>query len=819
MAKKNRPSIDQSKPTRKSFDLESWPYLTPAAFGVMLIGMLILFGEFIFSDRMLFGSDTITAGVFFRHFYVDYVHQFGSIPQWNPYIFCGMPFVDAFHGDIFYPLSVLKFFGNFYRMLGMNLVIHIFLSGIFMYLTARQFKLSKMPSLLSAACYMFAPLLVSWVAPGHDGKIFVTTLFPLVILFLDRGLRSERFLQALFNFSLMGLVIGFIILSPHAQMSYFMLWAAALYTLFRLVITYTETKNIFKLVRPGTLALYAVVIGLLISAIQFYPGYIYTTEYSPRSGEKSGWEWATTWSMHEEEAFSQLIPEFVGTSSHSVETYYWGKNAFKDNSESVGVITIFLALLGLSYYRRKEAYFFGALGLFALIYAVGDTTPMFKLFYTVIPNVKSLRAPAMIMFLFSFSAALLAGMGAQAISERRNSKEHKAWPRFNYLLFGLPVFMLALALAFSANGKGMIDVWCSLFYSEAPMIEVQKNVSKLSLAYMNLPAIQSGAWWAFLMTSAAALFVWFYRAEKAGAWVLSLLVLLPAADGVRFGSRFVDTVDPAQIWSPNPVTEFFAAREGQYRVLNLTSRAIPDDFLPFFGTEVVVGYHGNQLRWYDELLGGMRKSNLGNPSFLNLVGAKYILWMGQDSLPENYFGDKPITVAAQFGQLKIIENDNAFPRVYLADQYRVFDSTSQIIESVMTRADDLRRVVYLEQEPSISIALDSTASDSAWIVGYGIDSVSVGVNTSANKILVMTDNYYHSWHPYVDGQPAELLRSYGSFRAVAVPAGAKQVLFKYSSERYRTGKLATGATTLWVLLVVAFYFYRSRSKSAEERTS
>ncbi len=693
----------------------------------MAAALLVLFGEFIFSGKMLFGSDTITAGVFFRHFYVDYVQQFGSVPQWNPYIFGGMPFVDAFHGDIFYPLSVLKFFGNFYRMLGMNLVIHIFLAGVFMYFTARQFKLSKIPSLLSAACYMCAPLLVSWVAPGHDGKIFVATLFPLVMLFLDRGLRSERFIPALFNFSLMGLVIGVIILSPHAQMSYFTLWAAALYTLFRLVVTYTETKNVAKLIRPATLAMYAVVIGLFISAIQFYPGYTYTTDFSPRSGEKSGWQWATSWSMHEEEAFSQLIPEFVGTGSHSTETYYWGKNVFKDNSESVGVVAVFAALIGFLFYRRKESYFFGGLALFALVYALGDTTPIFKIFYYVIPKVKSLRAPSMIMFLFSFSAAILAGMGVQAIINQRKQKDKKAWPNFNYLLFGLPIVMFLLALTFAANGKGMLNAWCSLFYSDASIIEVQKNVFKLNVAYMNLPAIQSGAWWAFLMTALAALFVWLYRSGKAGAWVLSLLVLLPVIDGVRFNSRFVDVVDPGQYWSPNPVTDFFAGKEGKYRVMNLATRAIPQDLLPFFDIEVVVGYHGNQLRWYDELLGGMRLSNMTNPHFLNLAGAKYILAASQQQLPENYFGELAVTTAADFGGVKIFENDNAFPRVYLADQYRVFDSTSEIVANVMQGSDDLRRVVYLEQEPSLQVTADSPTGDSVWIEDYQIDSVLVGV--------------------------------------------------------------------------------------------
>ena len=115
------------KAGKAGWDPESSKYYLPVIIVVMLIGVIILFGKFIFSDQMLYGSDMINAGIFSRHFYVEYVQSHGAVPMWNPYLFGGLPFIDAFHGDIFYPFSILKFFGNLFRMLGMNFVIHIFL--------------------------------------------------------------------------------------------------------------------------------------------------------------------------------------------------------------------------------------------------------------------------------------------------------------------------------------------------------------------------------------------------------------------------------------------------------------------------------------------------------------------------------------------------------------------------------------------------------------------------------------------------------------------------------------------------------------------
>jgi len=817
LAKKKKSQSQPARPSaghaRKSarFDPEKSKWFVPVVFIVIFLALVILFSEFLFSDKMLRGSDMIQAGIYHRAFYVSYFLEHGSVPQWDPHAFGGMPFVEAFHGDIFYPFSILKFFGSVFRMLGIVQFLHIFLAGIFMYFCARQFRLSKIAALFSAVCYMFAPYLVSYVAPGHDGKIFVTTLFPLVILFLERGFQKRPFL----NFSLLGLVIGIIILSPHPQLSYFMLWVVAFYAAFKLIFLFKDHKSVTPLVKPGLLVTYAVVIGLLLSAVQFYPGYYYTTHYSPRADVKKGWEWATSWSMHEEEAFSILVPEFAGVSTQNARTYYWGKNVFKDNSESVGAVAFFLALAGFLFYRRRESYFFGGLAVFTLLYAVTDTTPVFKLFYYLIPKVSSMRAASMIMFIFSLSIALLGGMGLQYVLDKRKEKSATEGKRFNYLLFGFPSLMFLIALLFNLNGKGMLSLWCSIFYSEASTTFVQQGVSKLDVAFANLPAIQSGTWFAFLFTALAGAFIWLYRSGKAGVGLMAALLLIPMVDNIRFNKRFVDVFDQDRHWSNNQVVNFFTQKNEKFRVLNLNDPK--SVMLPYFGIDILVGYHGNQLRWYDDLLGSIEIKNMTNPFFLNLAGVKYLMLNTGQDIPPNYFGEKPAFAAATFGSMQIIQNDNAFPRVYLVDKYKVVPDRQEIYPVILKGEDDFRETVYLEKEPGLAVVPDSLSIDSAWLKSYDNDSVLVGVECRSNKILVMTDNYYDAWQVYIDGQTGELLRSYGTFRAVAIPAGSREVLFKFDSPRYKTGRLVTWLTSFYLLVIVLAYAFRKRKENYKEK--
>jgi len=797
--KKKVDSRQRERRQSTSFNPEGNRYYFPVMLAAMLVGVVVLFGKFLFSDLMLYGSDTITAGIFFRHFYVDYMQTVGSVPVWNPYIYGGMPFVDAFHGDIFYPLSVLKFVGNFYRMLGLNLVIHVFLSGIFMYFTARQFRLGRIAATLAATGYMFSGFLVSLVAPGHDGKIFVTTLFPLTMLFLDRGFERKPTL----NFTLLGLVIGVIILSPHPQLSYYALWAIALYGLFKLIVRYRETKSIGALVKPSALLTGAVVIGLLISAIQFFPGYIYTTEYSPRADSKKGYDWAISWSMNEEEAMSLVVPEFSGTNSGQ-GNYYWGKNPFKDNSEYAGIIPLFLAIIAVFFMRRKETWFFGGLALFAFIYALGGTTPLFKLFYYLIPNVKSLRAPSTIMFIFLFCVTLLSGMGLQYIIDRGRELRAEVRKRLMLYLAVIPAGLLLGALLFAVAGESMLSLYSSIFYGEVNTVQIGQGMTKWNAALMNLPNVQSGFWIVFFLVGLTAAMLWLYLSRKAGVVVLLVIPLLAMIDGIRFDDRFINTYNPAQNFTRNAMVDYLTDQPDQFRVLNIN--AVPATYLAYFGIQDVVGYHGNQLRWYDDFLGGPSLANLGNPFFLNLVGARYILARQDRPLPPDYFGDQPLVTVRNYGAVTLYRNDNALPRAFLVDRFEVVAERDSIYPRILTGSINPTGSVLLEKEPGLAMTPSDTPVGSATITSYAIDSVAVAITAERNGLLVLTDNYYFAWKAFVDGQEAEVLRADGSFRAVPVTAGTHQVVFRYDRSRNNTAKLVTILTLLLVAVILVAYF-------------
>jgi hypothetical protein len=307
-----------------------------------------------------------------------------------------------------------------------------------------------------------------------------------------------------------------------------------------------------------------------------------------------------------------------------------------------------------------------------------------------------------------------------------------------------------------------------------------------------------------------------FLSRKAGIAILLIIPMLGMLDGIRFNSRYITTYDYKRDFTPNQLTDYFKSLPGKFRVVNFSRYS--QNLLPFHGIEVVTGYHGNQLRWYDDLLGGPSLQNRQNPRFLNLVGARFILIPAGSQIPSNYFGDDTLTLAGNFGPFQVLENRNALPRAFLVNRYTIIPDRADIYPEILTGESDLREIVYLEEEPPIDVFPADSSDGTAEIISYGVDSIIVDIRTDSNAILVVTDNYYHRWEAWVDGEKTNILRANGSFRAIPVNRGASQVLIKYDNTGNRPAWRVSLLTLLLIgiILIVYLYIYLNRERKESD---
>ncbi|HEY9515665.1 MAG TPA: hypothetical protein VIQ74_08310, partial [Gemmatimonadaceae bacterium] len=543
------------------------------ALSTLSLAYPILAGRFLASPT----SDQYLAGYAFREFGASMLRASGHFPLWNPYLMGGVPYVAGMAGDIFYPPSLLMR-ALFPVDVAMSLAfaLHLFLAGLFTYVFLRSWRLGFYAALIGGLAYMLSGFVASLAAAGHDGKLYIAALMPLVLWLITLGVRDGR----RWVWGVLALAIGFAVLSPHPQVLQYMLLACGAFALYA-AISEVKSGRIERNAAIGrlTLAATAAILGFLMGAIQFLPVMEYAP-WSPRAGGQ-GYEWAISLSFPPEELINTYLPQFSGLLSS-----YWGRNMVHYHSEYIGVVVLMLAGAGLGAVRtRGFARFWLGASVVALLWALGGYTPFYHLVYALVPGSKFFRAPSTIFYIVSFGVAIFAAFGVERIASREITSRYIA----GWLIAGAIVVLLAVS-------GTLTNVAVTIAGTERSV-----------LAEANAPAVTLGALRSLLFVVLASGVLIALLKDKLGLRAAaSALVVLIAVDLWTIDRHYWGSSLPAaQVYAPNAITDYIASanREEPGRVLTYPVPEAPaapmdpfltGDALMVNDIRMVTGYHGNE---------------------------------------------------------------------------------------------------------------------------------------------------------------------------------------------------------------------------------
>ncbi|MEK6611630.1 MAG: YfhO family protein [Gemmatimonadota bacterium] len=757
------------------------------AVAALALGYPALGGQFLVNPM----SDQYIAGFAFRDFAVQQFRATGSIPQWNPFLFGGMPFVAAMHGDIFYPTFWLRLLLGTDTGMTWGFISHLWLAGVGTFLFLRIYGLGFFPSLVGALAYQLGGPIAGYASPGHDGKLFVSALLPITLILLTVGIRDGR----RWAWGALSLVIGLAVLSPHPQLLQYHLLVAGAWALM-LALGTPGLDRRTELTRLG-FALGAVVLGMAIGAIQYLPLSEYTP-WSPRAGGY-GYATATSYSWPLEEIINTYLPQFSGILGN-----YWGRNGIHLHSEYLGAAVLLLVPLAFGVggeSRRGFRRFWLGVAIVSLLWALGGSTPFFQLVYAIVPGTKFFRAPSTMMFVFAFSLALLAALG----TERLLAGKATARYAIGWLVAGAAVALLATAGAFTSFALGLV---------------VDPRFGELVEA--NARAVTMGAWRSFLFVAlGAGVIIALSRGKltvRMAGVALSLVVALDLwtvekqywmfsapASKLYASDASIDYL--RQVPQPTRVV-VFAVGEGNPVAPH--DPQLNGDGLMVHGIRSVTGYHGNELGRYQKLgRGAEGYSARVNPAFWQLMNVNYFL-TNTDTLPI----DGAVRVAGPLQNaagttvsLYKLEGDRPFAWVAPVMARYPDDVMLQALQqpnfpTYQVALLDTSAAVVTQPLTSLPAALDLITSTRDYRPGHF--TVTLSAPAPAGSALVASENYYPGWTAKVDGKPATVYRADYVLMGVALPTGATSVEFTFANTTYPKGRSITlAAIALSVLLVGA----------------
>jgi hypothetical protein len=472
------------------------------ALAVLSLGYPALAGKFLAGPN----SDQFVAGYAFREFGAAMLKATGGFAQWNPYIFGGMPYIAAMHGDIFYPTFILRMLMPTDAAMTWSFILHLFLAGLFSYYFVRASGFGFFPALFAGVAYMMSGQLASLVSPGHDGKLSVSALFPLTLWMLTLGMREGK----KWSWGVLALTVGLAVLSPHPQLLQYLLLASGAYTIY-LAVSVIRSRAVHPRTVLGRMgmALISVAIGGAIGAIQYMPVREYV-KWSPRAGGLADYATATSFAWPTSELFDVYLPQFSG-----MIDAYWGENAIHLHSDYLGVVVLLLAgasFVGLRKDARKGFLWFWILTtIIALLWALGGHTPFYRIPYAIIPGTKYFRAPATVFFVGMMGLSVLAASGLEKVLTRE--------VKIRY-----PIAWLVFATIVAALGAtGILTDFARALASE----------DMLDMVISNAHAVTMGAWRSFgfvLLTVIASIL--YYKGKiplRAAAWAFAVIAVIDSA--------------------------------------------------------------------------------------------------------------------------------------------------------------------------------------------------------------------------------------------------------------------------------------------------
>jgi len=843
--------------------------------------LMIVFRNFAFdSSQLMLNSDQLN-GIGSR-----ILRTFDVIlTEWDDSRLGGIPTMDALFADAYHPLVWTQFIMDPARAVGFKFILTVWVAFMSAMLLAWNLTGNKWWGSLLGFLYAFSPEYFTYIYGGHDGKMMVFAIAPLALLAVRKIVRDGS-LPYLIVFALS---ITWMILGSHLQLTYLFLWGAGLYTLYEAAFHCDTLATRGK--RIG-LAAAALAFGLALSCFQIIPPYLYTTTQSVRGeGDHTNYGHAVSWSFHQEEMAQMLIPGFIGVDVYEQDAnsnsfkgssfvdvtmdeynqmskagnmgspFYWGHNSFKLDHNNAGALLTFLGFLCLFLPgKRRWACFWGLGAVVALSYGMGDHSPLFKLWYNILPGVKNFRAPGMALFWLPLLLVMMAGPVLRAISEpsEDSAKNHKALlhgtamfvillllvviARFNWTLFITP-FGLVVCLAYAAaclgvmslddqgkeiNAKNFVDAFKSKLPGTSRGVQAAvvigfavigvflmsgqkllddpvtapyfKPLNEVVMSMTASKIIPSFILILVVIGVSIAVFKW----KGSTPAKVGILALVAGIELMTINGAFIQNVAASEYLQPK--NGVVAAIKAPYkadsintpRVLSLSrNKAFGANIFPQYHLRNADGFHDNELSSYREFRGGQGNAN-------------YLLNINNPEAAHPFLDLMNIGAIIFDSQrgTTYMPIPTAMGEAYIYGESTTMEDSKAI--DALKNGFAYREKVILSEEPQNKGEGGVAQGKAKLVASPKMDTQVFQVESDRAGFMVVAGNYHPYWKATVNGKEAKVYKAFGDLRAVEIPKGKSEVRMEYRSKPFHACIKVSIFAAILLIAFGAFLFVKTK---------
>jgi hypothetical protein len=269
----------------------------------------------------------------------------------------------------------------------------------------------------------------------------------------------------------------------------------------------------------------------------------------------------------------------------------------------------------------------------------------------------------------------------------------------------------------------------------------------------------------------------------------------------------------AELFADDPITSRLGSEPKPFRVLDVG--VYQGSYLMAHRIMTMLGYHGFELRYYDELLGGKNQwRHAGSPNLHDLLSVRYVLLPQPQQIPGFTQVLGPVTTTPGSSGV-LLKRDTVPPYVRVVPGAAKIPE-EQVVPTVVDPRFPVNSLVLFSDTVSLETGPPPEGGDTAGVRATlaewapGKMRITLEGRNARPTYLVVGENWYPDWHARVDGRAAAVHRGNHTMLTVMLPSGAKDVTLEFASDEYRRGRLVTA---LALLTVLGLFIWSRRQRS------
>jgi hypothetical protein len=798
--------MDKSKSLKK---------LIPHALAIIIFYLLsmVIYWPLFFENKTMNQND-ILQGAGANQEIIDFREKTGEEALWTNGMFSGMP---AYLINVGWSGELVKYIPVFIASIIPSPASHTFTAMLAFYILLLVFRVNPYLAIAGGLAYGLNTFFQISVEAGHIWKVAAISWMPLVLSGIILTFR-KRYVA---GFIITALAMALEIRSNHYQITYYLLLIVLTYGIFKLI----------QAIRNKTLPDFAKIIGILTLAVllgvganfgKIWTAYEYS-KYSIRgaavlsSNTESGGgldrDYAFAWSNGIWEPMTFLMPNFYGGASQeevsmnsalaeglkkqgagsgqiknfvkSVPTY-WGDQPFTSGPYYLGAIVVFLFVLGCFVVKGHLKWWLVSATVLGIVLSWGKNFEIFNyLIFDYLPGYNKFRAVSMTVAIPFLCMPLLGFLGLKEISETDWSKNKKSFLTALGITAGF--CLLLVAASFLMKFRGNVDTQLG---DQAVLIDLIRD--------QRASMFRTDAFRSFFFIIAAGAILYFWKENRLKqhlATTLFLVVLM--VDYIPVTKRYLNDDNfkkdvKGSFFAKSAADQKIDEDTEHYRVLNLNNPF--NEARTSYYHSSIGGYHGAKMRRYQDLIENHLQPEMtalienlrsGNTDFsefgvINMLNTKYIK-----------FGDQ----AEQ-----VLSNPSAFGNAWFVSNVESVDSPDAVNERLSNINTRSKALIDISEFP---IAEKNFSTGEIKLVDYAPNQLKYSSTNTGAGLAVFSEIYYPlGWKAFIDGEESEVLRANYVLRALRVPAGKHEIVFKFEPKAFYLGNQIMWASSILLFFVL-----------------